>query len=171
MNNGDCLSTFTTFFDPTTLKKHARSISHTRQLARAWWLGPSNVPQRTVLSIQCDTLYTSVHAIYTPYHVKNSLFSPLANSRLRSSIVRRWLYSSLKHEITPLHNRLRHSKSKLFSILIYSSMKPSTLPYVNHMVERETVVVECIGSRGSAHPTTWSPLLWSCCSIWTKTLQ
>lgn len=42
-----------------------------------------------------------------------SCFSPSANNRVGSSTVEWWLYSSTKHEITPLHNSLRHSKEKL----------------------------------------------------------
>jgi hypothetical protein len=88
------------------LKKHVNSISHTRQSPQAWW----SVVNFSLYSLGLFLISNPCTQHFISYKEIPSL---LASSPLRTSIVERRLYSSLKHKVTDLRNNSRHSKAQL----------------------------------------------------------
>jgi hypothetical protein len=110
VNNGDWLSTFTSCSIPPS-QKNLSDPQVIRGNNLEYDSRGSNIPSCELFSPSNKTTLP-LHAIYTPYHTRNSISSPLTNRRLRSSILGQHI-SSPKHSITPLQKSLRHSKAEL----------------------------------------------------------
>jgi hypothetical protein len=129
MNNDDFLSMLTSLFDLATKKTMSNPHKYYEASASSMMIG---YPMPHLVNYHLHSMGHFLHFQYMQTILTiipgNLLSSPLVNSRLRSSIVGRWLYSSPKHEITSLWKYLKHYKIELFSILVYSSMVLATLP-------------------------------------------